>query len=128
MNIVKTLLSSLLLCVCLISCTITPSIKEGNSASVGESGKLDSGITEIIIGQGAIVDATTRDRYNKLIEMYPLGVESYKFDVTLTKDYGVTEVKTSDGTKKYFFNKVALKYLRVLNLARINGLAPYSGK
>lgn len=110
------------------ACTVIPDVKDGTVASVGESGKQDSGFISPTDDGGGDFDITGLNRYNEDISIYFAGIQSYKFTPTLTPNWGVTSFVSIDGKTYYHLNVNAMKYFRVMNLARRNGLPPYTGK
>jgi len=115
----KNFVSILALNFLLVGCaTITPDKIQDSTASYDSSTpsnyNKDNGGLIAILDNGAVITASAKDRYNKLIEMYKIKFKKEKA-IELVENSGVTPYKDRYGNDLFLIDNEHLVYFGVMN-------------
>lgn len=115
----KNFASILVLNFLLVGCaTITPDKIQDSTASYDSSTpsnyNKDNGGLIAILDNGAVITASAKDRYNKLIEMYKIKFKKEKA-IELVENAGVTPYKDRYGNDLFLIDNEHLVYFGVMN-------------
>ena len=103
----------------LVSCTtVTPSKIQDDvasyDASTPDNYSKDNGGLIAVLDNGAVITASAKDRYNKLIEMYKVKFKKEKA-IELTENAGITPYKDRYGNDLFLIDNEHLVYFGVMN-------------
>jgi len=98
--------------------TVTPNKIQDDVASYDASTpsnyNKDNGGLIALLDNGAVITATAKDRYNKLIEMYKIKFKKEKA-IELVENAGINSYKDRYGNDLFFIDNEHLVYFGVMN-------------